>query len=361
MNEKIKTYKSGNYLKISFFRFCAANAIILLLFVFVSYTNAAQSIQKLTLADGFNFISFTVAPSATPAELQALNPFIEDIYLYSPSAGSFLGLNDGTLTSLAAFKGYIVKARGGQTLYVTGSETSAAGAINLKAGFNLVGFSKVPEKITFSQLMARYANIGGIYQWSANAGTFIQVVRDAEGYPAMLDGIDPFVMPAKSYFIKMSSDSFIEYNGSIIQITQSTVNAETFNAKLEVNGELPPLPSDSAAGSRLYMVDYSGGQFSIGVVDADVNSIEIGTVTVNGSSFKAELDINDTPRNAMVIVRQKKSGRILYRNLIGRTPVKKELPRGAQKVIVNDIVLNEKTTAQAIMAIEMKVSLPPVV
>ncbi|HPG59299.1 MAG TPA: chitobiase/beta-hexosaminidase C-terminal domain-containing protein, partial [Candidatus Wallbacteria bacterium] len=324
--------------------------------------SAVDYAQKIPLADGFNFISFTVAPAITPAEMKALNPFVEDIYQFSPAAGSFLGLGDGTLTTLAAYKGYIVKSRGIQTLYVNGSDLSTAATVNLKAGFNLVGFSRVPEKIKFTQLMARYGNIGGIYQWSANAGTFIQMIRDGEGRVVQLDSVDPTLMPARSYFIKMNSDATLDYSGPAVLVSRdSNAEAEPVTATLEVNGELPPLPEAPAAGPRSYMVDYSGGQYSLAVVDAENNSLEIGTVTVNGNSFKATLDITDTPRNAMVVVKQKKTGRILYRNLIGRTPVKNELPRGAQKIVVNDIVLNEKTTAQAILASEMKVTLPPMV
>ncbi|HOT74809.1 MAG TPA: hypothetical protein PK467_03410, partial [Candidatus Wallbacteria bacterium] len=82
-------------------------SLILLLF----FTSSALALDHtLTLKTGFNFVSFKTAISLTPSQFKALNASIEDIYLFSAAAGSFLSANEGTLSSLAAGKGYIVKS-----------------------------------------------------------------------------------------------------------------------------------------------------------------------------------------------------------------------------------------------------------
>ncbi|HBC74286.1 MAG TPA: hypothetical protein DC017_05385, partial [Candidatus Wallbacteria bacterium] len=118
--------------------------------------STAGADQSLVLKNGFNFVSFTAQVSLTAQQFKALNAAIEDLYLYSPAAGSFLSVQEGTLASVSAGKGYIVKISSAQdiSLSVTGAELSSIGNISLKAGFNLAGFSKMPEAVKFSELMA---------------------------------------------------------------------------------------------------------------------------------------------------------------------------------------------------------------
>ncbi|HOD41661.1 MAG TPA: hypothetical protein PKL57_13960, partial [Candidatus Wallbacteria bacterium] len=137
----------------------------------------AQTPQSITLKPGFNFIGFTTGISMSPSQFKALNSAIEDVYLFSAAAGSFLSLSEGTLTSLAAGKGYIVKSASASsvTISVSGSALSALGNITLKNGFNLVGFSKEPSTATkFTDLMNTYSFVKGLYKWNAAAGSFIQ-------------------------------------------------------------------------------------------------------------------------------------------------------------------------------------------
>jgi len=204
----------------------ASILIALTFFVPPAPVAAAENTQKITLADGFNFISFTVSPQITAAGLKELNPFVEDIYLYSAAAGTFLSLNEGTLNSISAYKGYILRSRGAQTIYLNGAAPTVGtvSTINLKPGFNLVGFSIVPERITFSQLMTRSRNISGIYQWSAASGAFIQVLSDGVKIIS-LDGIDPVITQGRSYFIRMNEEATMNYNGAAIQLSQSAADA----------------------------------------------------------------------------------------------------------------------------------------
>ena len=73
--------------------------------------SASTLTQTVTLKEGFNFVSFTVVPSVTPQQLIQQYQTIEDIYLYSSSAGSFLSVGSGELVTLNPGKGYIIKAK----------------------------------------------------------------------------------------------------------------------------------------------------------------------------------------------------------------------------------------------------------
>jgi transglutaminase-like putative cysteine protease len=184
----------------------------------------AQTSQTISLKAGFNFVSFTTAITSGAAELKTANVFVEDIYLFSAAAGSFLSAAEGTLNSLAAGKGYIIKSSAAATLTVTGAALSTIGNITLKTGFNLIGFSKVPATtVTFSQLMTSYSDVKGLYKWSPAAGTFIQVVRDAGGLPSQIDGTDPQFRSAESYFINVTADTAINYEGSTIVVGTNPV------------------------------------------------------------------------------------------------------------------------------------------
>ncbi len=194
--------------------------IILLLSSLFMPAYAAQSI---TLKQGFNFISFTESVSMTAVQFRALNPAIEDIYLFSSAAGSFLSAGEGSLTSLAAGKGYIVKSSSASsiTISVSGGALSTIGNISLKTGFNLAGFSKMPEALTASALMTRGPKIKGIYKWSAAAGSFVSVVRNPSGVIEQLDGIDPSLNAGGSYFINLSEDQQLNYDGVTVLIDTS--------------------------------------------------------------------------------------------------------------------------------------------
>lgn len=192
--------------------------LVLVLVILSSSSAFAQTSQTLTLKPGFNFVSFTTSISLTPASFKALNASIEDVYLFSAAAGSFLSANEGTLTSLAAGKGYIVKSSASSNISVSvsGTALSTVGNISLKSGFNLVGFSKLPATTTFNQLMTSFTFVKGLYKWSAAAGSFISVVRDNSGTPVQIDGTDPSVNAGESYFFNLTEDTLINYDGTSV-------------------------------------------------------------------------------------------------------------------------------------------------
>ncbi|HBC73374.1 MAG TPA: hypothetical protein DC017_00675, partial [Candidatus Wallbacteria bacterium] len=244
-----------------------AIAIIIMLFSTAAF---AQTSQSLTLKSGFNFVSFTTSLSLTPTQFKALNSSIEDVYLFSAAAGSFLSVKDGTLTSLAAGKGYIVKNSSGSEISVTipGSVISSIGNITLKTGFNLVGFSKVPASLTFKTIMETYSMIKGIYKWSPMAGSFIQVVRSTDGTVTLLDATDPTFKAGESYFFNLTSDTSINYDGTSIVVGATAVNPNA--APATIGGTL-----NSAAGMAELGISYqaTGEEFDVTLVDYDGNAI----------------------------------------------------------------------------------------
>lgn len=196
---------------------------IVFLVLLISAPAFAQSSQSFSLKDGYNFVSFTINPSVTPSQLKSSTSAISDIYSYNAAAGSFLSAVAGELTSLGAGKGYIIKTSGAATASAAGTALSSVNVITLKAGFNLVGFSKVPETLTFSQLMQRSQSIKGLYKWNAAAGSFLAVVRNGSNIE-QLDGSDPSFRAGESYFFNMYEETTLDYNGTTVTVGGSTAN-----------------------------------------------------------------------------------------------------------------------------------------
>ena len=181
--------------------------------------------QIISLKQGFNFVSFTVAPDATPAGLKQQNSAIGEIYLYSAAAGSFLSTLDGTLASLNAGKGYIIFANSAASITVSGTAVTAAGTLNLKAGFNLIGISKTLNSVKFSELISNNSSVKGLYKWNTASGSFIQVVKSASGI-YQLDGVDPVISSGQSYFLNMDSDSSLNCDNGYISFNSATTADE---------------------------------------------------------------------------------------------------------------------------------------
>ncbi len=190
--------------------------ILLVLFItliFIIPAAAQAQSQSLSLKEGFNFVSFTLKPTLTPLQFKSQNPSINEIYSYSASAGSFLSVSEGTVMTLSAGKGYIIKTSAASTITVAGTSVSTIGPVSLKAGFNLVGISKTVAADKFSDIMKNNSAISGIYKWSASSGSFIQVIRNLSGIADLLDGLDPTFASGQSYFMNLKSDTTLDYDG----------------------------------------------------------------------------------------------------------------------------------------------------
>jgi len=198
--------------------FSLVPALIICTFISLNPCFAQINTQTVALREGFNFISLTLKPVSPAADIKTQTPAISEIYGYSAAGGSFLSVGEGTLAALNYAKGYIIKSSGPATVTITGTAPAIYGDIALKTGFNLLGFSKAPSSAaTFSQLMNQSNLIEGIYKWSAASGSFIQVIRSG-GQITQPDGFDPTVKQGESYFIKMTGDTTINYDGAAILI-----------------------------------------------------------------------------------------------------------------------------------------------
>ncbi len=129
---------------------------------------------------------------------------------------------------------------------------------------------------------------------------------------------------------------------------------------IEINGVFT-VPAGAAApysGTSLYAADISGGRYTISVIDKDNPSSEIGAIGAGngGNAFKAVIQTAVYNRNAMLILADKQSKKIIYRNLLGRVPENNEIPSTVNKIVINGLNLNETTTARALFAVEKGVS-----
>ncbi len=203
--------------------------LILLILAAVVFSNVSAACaleQTIALKQGFNFISFTLVPDLSASQLKQSNGVIGDIYFYSAAAGSFLSTFDGSLTALNAGKGYIMYANSIASITVSGAAVTTVGNISLKSGFNLVGISKTIGSLKFSELIKNNNSVKGIYKWSAASGSFISVIKDSNGTVYQIDGVDPVIASAQSFFIHMESDSSFSYDNGYICFNSATASDE---------------------------------------------------------------------------------------------------------------------------------------
>ncbi|HOD42587.1 MAG TPA: hypothetical protein PKL57_18705, partial [Candidatus Wallbacteria bacterium] len=238
-------------------RFLIAAVIVLMMFATTAF---AQTSQTINLKTGFNFVSLTTAVSLTPVQFKTNYTQVDDIYLYSAAAGSFLSANEGSLTSLSAGKGYIIKSKADAVITLSGTAPSAIGNITLKKGFNLVGFSKtISQTTTFSQIMTAYGQIHGAYKWVPASGSFLQVVRNiSDSQIAQLDGVDPSFKAGESYFLNVDRDTTINYDGVAIVVGDGSTVPYTPPAQTEISGVPVQFLTDLGTEAKAGVGDIEG-------------------------------------------------------------------------------------------------------
>jgi len=406
----------------------------LITILFFSNIIFAQTTNDITLKPGFNFISFTNLIALNPTELKSLSTSIEDIFLFSSSAGSFLSASEGTLSTLSIGKGYIIKnnASSDIKISITGNSITSINPINLKTGFNLVGFSQAPSAYSFEKLMTDNTIIKGCYKWSPTAGSFIQVLRNELGVLNKIDGVDPAIKAGESYFFNMYSDSALTYDTATISlipasygiptskvinpvitpnggtvlssqqitITCATEGAEinyiiddgsstkytgpltitknctlkvtatksgwtnsdlitatfvlTLNPELEVSGSLPSTTLSSPSNNTNYAAILGAKGNTISVVRSDSENTEIGTVVINATNYIANIPIGDTNYTAILVIKDT-MGRILFRNILGKTLTKAEIPATTSKIKISGVNIDSTSTAMALLVKEKNI------
>ncbi len=331
--------------------------ILPILILFLFFCNVfAQTPQTITLKPGFNFVSFTSSISITPVQLKTQNPAVEDIYMFSAAAGSFLSANDGTLSTLAAGKGYIIKsnAAADTTFNISGDTVQTIGNVNIKTGFNLIGFSKIPSTTsTFKSLMNVYPSIKGIYKWSPVAGSFIQVVRTTDDTVTLLDGVDPTIKAGESYFFNMAEDTTINYDGTDIILGNGP--PAPVAKTLEITGTVGASTTASPSYSVARAIDLSTMQISV-YDEINNASVEGAVVTATGANtFKATLPVATVDRYLSVLVKNL-DNKVVYKSFLGRIPKATEVTENTVKI--SNIKVSDESTARAIIVLENRAKIP---
>lgn len=133
-------------------------------------------------------------------------------------------------------------------------------------------------------------------------------------------------------------------------------SVNTSSKIIEINGTFsaPAAPSAGAPFNRA--IDVSGGRYTLSVIDKDNPSFEAGSIGAGANSFKAVIQTTAVNRHAMIVLTDKQSKKVIYRNLLGKIPKIGELPASVSKVVINGVVVNETTTARALFAMEKGVS-----
>ncbi len=268
-------------------------AALVILAALFSIAYAQIDVGTYSLKAGFNFVSFGLKPSLTPADMKVQNPAITEIYGYSAASGSFLTAGEGTLTSLNIGRGYIISANAPVSLTVAGSGVPVIGNISLKAGFNLAGFSKVSELIKFSDLIKRSAAIKAMYKWSAASGSFIQVANSGAGEPNLVDGIDVTIKAGEAYFINVANDTTMNLDGASIQIGDGTIIAPVktlTGITLSKTVEILPVSGTFDLNQIKVNANYTTDQ-TLGVTDKAVWALAPDQKgTLDGKTYTASAD-----------------------------------------------------------------------
>jgi hypothetical protein len=303
-------------------------------FLLLSFSNAfAQNIgQSIYLKQGFNFISFTVQPAITATQLKQDNlSLIDDLYLYNSSAGSFLSLSEGTLTTISAGKGYILKAKTDGTLDITGTSITTIPDLSLKTGFNLIGLSQTISSNTFSNIIRTYGIIKGIYKWSSTAGAFIQVIKDYNGTPQLIDSVDPQFKTGESYFINVYDNTTLSFTSGSINFIGGTIptNTEIPTAALSdlptaeqktgygnIEGEISPTFSTGSPVNRTSDI------MSLSNVKVWIkNHPEINTVTDSNGKFVLKNVPAAAKGSGHTIEYEKNEGEDVFKGVVKDVPV----------------------------------------
>jgi hypothetical protein len=125
---------------------------------------------------------------------------------------------------------------------------------------------------------------------------------------------------------------------------------------IEINGTFSSPASPSAGAPFNRAIDISGGRYTLSVIDKDNPTFEAGSIGAGANSFKAVIQTTAVNRHAMIILTDKQSKKVIYRNFLGKIPKIGELPSNVSKVVINGALVNETTTARALFAMEKGVS-----
>ncbi|NMB81670.1 MAG: hypothetical protein GYA14_07600, partial [Ignavibacteria bacterium] len=160
----------------------------------------------------------------------------------------------------------------------------------------------------------------------------------------------------------ITGDCTIKVTASKIGWTNSDVVTTTFtlNPELEISGTLPSNAINSPRTNINFAASIGSKGNTISVVRSDSENTEIGTVAVSGSTYTANIPINDSAYTAQIIIKDN-LGRILFRNILGKTLIKSEIPSTTTKIKIPNINIDATSTAMALLVKEKNISVNKIV
>lgn len=229
--------------------------VIAAVVIFPAPARAVQSTQNITLYPGFNFICLLLTPDRQLSAVLSENKAVSDIYSFNAQAGIFASASAGSLTELAAGRGYIVMngSASQYSLLLSGEQPSSAGDIILKKGFNLVGFIKDIPGAYFSAVVERNADVAGIYKWNPVSGSFVQVLKDASGAAVKVDSADPSFKSGESYYFNMSADTVMNYDSGALVFGGVSPQWRPAVKTISLGGSVPALEMVKIPAGSFYM------------------------------------------------------------------------------------------------------------
>ncbi|MEZ7890417.1 MAG: chitobiase/beta-hexosaminidase C-terminal domain-containing protein [Candidatus Wallbacteria bacterium] len=127
---------------------------------------------------------------------------------------------------------------------------------------------------------------------------------------------------------------------------------------IEVEGKIQvPSVLAPAQSSKNNAPGFSNIQNSFFVVNADNPDTIIGSVMVNGDSYTASIPAGAAAVTPKLVIKNNARNRILYQCMFGKIPASSEIPDKVKKIKLSGIVIDENSTARALLVCEKKLGL----
>lgn len=124
---------------------------------------------------------------------------------------------------------------------------------------------------------------------------------------------------------------------------------------IEISGNIyaPSVSGSSPLSGISFAASGSGAnKYKVVVAGKDNLSNIIGDVRVSGNTYMATINAPFENIHAMLLLKEARGGRVVYRNLVGRLVRADEFPEGVDIVRLRGMDINEKTTARTLFAME---------
>ena len=301
---------------------------------------------------GFNLIGFSQSPTTyTFEKLLSENSIVKGCYKWSPTAGTFIQVirnESGVITKL---DGVDPTIKAGESYFINMYADSTLNFDNTNISLNPSSYSISIPKISLPVLSPAGGSITSSQQITITCATEgTQIYYKINDETAILYN-GPFTI---------TSDCTIKVTASKVGWANSDVLSATFTIsfipELEISGALPLNTINTPKPNINFAASIGSKGNTISVVKDDSENTEIGTVTTNGSTYTANIPITDSTYTAQIIIKDN-LGRILFRNLLGKTLTKSELPPTAKKIKFTNINIDITSTAMALLAKEKNIEL----